>query len=115
MLLCCSSAVVKGFAQSAINFHIFFAFSPLFPTPAVLLFALRSSSLVLNAVLAAHIGDTAPIASYSVLQLQKHIYVVLEYDRRRIFKVDVIDYVIVVAPPETINRKFIYCMFCSLL
>lgn len=68
----CSSAVVEGklwFAQSAFNFICFIR--------PVLWLVLRSSSLILSAVL---VDDTALIPPCSVLQLQKHIYVVLVYD-----------------------------------
>lgn len=57
-----------------------FFFLSIFLHPLCLLFVLRSSSLLLSAVLADDKGDPSPIVSRSVLQLQKSIYVVLEYD-----------------------------------
>lgn len=58
----------------------FFFLISIFLHPFGLLFVLRSSSLLLSAVLADDKGDPPPIVSRSVLQLQKSIYVVLEYD-----------------------------------
>lgn len=87
---------------------------------SILLFCRSCSSLfLLTAVLADDIGDTAPITSCCVLQLHKHIHVVLVYNastkilHQQIFVVDVIDYADESLQPLVSRFFFDTAVWCS--